>query len=91
MKASIVDLRYKMNEILKALEHHETVQILYHGKIKGIITHPHNNGNKKVKEHPFFGMANKDETSVSEIMDELRGPRHHDMWYGHLYMDTKRK
>ncbi len=33
MKASIVDLRYKMKEILRALERRETVTILYHGKV----------------------------------------------------------
>jgi len=29
MKATIVDLRYKMNEVLKALDKRETVTILY--------------------------------------------------------------
>jgi len=38
MKASIVDLRYKMNEVIKALERNETVTVLYHGKEKGVIT-----------------------------------------------------
>ncbi len=36
MKASTVDLRYKMKEILRALralERRETVTILYHGKV----------------------------------------------------------
>jgi len=28
-----------------------------------------------VKEHPFFGMNQKDSRPVSEIMDELRGSR----------------
>lgn len=37
MKASIVDLRYKMNDVLKALDRNEQVTILYHGKIKGVI------------------------------------------------------
>ena len=32
MKASIVDLRYKMKEVLAALKRNETVHILYHGK-----------------------------------------------------------
>ena len=33
MKASIVDLRYKTTDILKALDRNESVTILYHGKI----------------------------------------------------------
>ena len=40
MQASILDLRYRMKEILQALERNETVEILYHGKRKGIII-PH--------------------------------------------------
>lgn len=35
MQASILDLRYRMKEILQALERNETVEILYHGKRKG--------------------------------------------------------
>jgi len=37
MKASVVDIRYKMTEVLDALERSESVAILYHGKTKGII------------------------------------------------------
>ena len=33
MKASIVDLRYRMNDVLKALERSEDVDILYHGRV----------------------------------------------------------
>lgn len=36
MKASIVDLRYKTAEILKALNLNESVSIMYHGKLKGL-------------------------------------------------------
>jgi hypothetical protein len=38
MKATVVDLRYKMNEILKALDRREKVTLLYHGKIKGRLS-----------------------------------------------------
>ena len=37
MEASIVDLRYKMKEVLQSLDRNETVKIYYHGKLKGII------------------------------------------------------
>lgn len=33
MKASIVDLRYHMKEILKALDRNEPVEILYRGNV----------------------------------------------------------
>lgn len=75
MKASIVDLRYKMSEVLKALDRSETVEILYHGKTKGIIQPVGLKHMKSVKEHSFFGMINKDET-VSDIMEKLRGKRY---------------
>ncbi len=32
MKATVLDLRYKMNEVLKALDKRERVTILYHGR-----------------------------------------------------------
>lgn len=35
MKASILDLRYNMKSVLKALERNEEIEILYHGKVKG--------------------------------------------------------
>ncbi len=37
MEATIVDLRYKMNDILKALNRNENVDVLYRGKLKGTI------------------------------------------------------
>jgi hypothetical protein len=76
MKASIVDLRYKMNEVLKALDRNEKVKILYHGKVKGIISPLRNEGDKKVRDHPFFGMSKDIKISVSEEMNKLRGLRY---------------
>ena len=79
MKATIVDLRYKMKNVLKALDRGEKVKILYHGKIKGII-HPHKNStDKKIKAHPFFGMYQAEKSSVSEMMEEMRGSRSDDI------------
>jgi hypothetical protein len=34
MEASVLDLRYRMDEVLKALDRREKVIILYHGKVK---------------------------------------------------------
>jgi antitoxin (DNA-binding transcriptional repressor) of toxin-antitoxin stability system len=76
MKASILDLRYKMKQVLKALERNEKITILYHGKEKGILI-PHRNKKKiPVKEHPFFSMYKKEEKSVETQMEELRGSRY---------------
>lgn len=79
MEASIVDLRYKMKEVLEALDRRENVKILYHGKVKGIIS-PAAEGNEnnhciKVQEHPFFGMS-QDKTDTGDIMNKLRDKRY---------------
>ncbi len=76
MKASIVDLRYKTNDILKALDRNESVTVLYHGKVKGIIKPAREKSELKVKDHPFFGMRSESETAVLEELENLRKPRH---------------
>ena len=76
MKASIVDLRYKTNDILKALDRNESVTVLYHGKVKGIIKPAREKSELKIKDHPFFGMYQESEESVLEELENLRKPRY---------------
>lgn len=76
MKASIIDLRYKTKDILKALDRNESVTVLYHGKVKGIIKPAREKSLIKVSEHPFFGLQADDEGSVLEQLDKLRNPRY---------------
>ncbi|MGB5686113.1 MAG: hypothetical protein WBM35_09885 [Candidatus Electrothrix sp.] len=73
-----------MNDVLKALERNEKVSVLYRGKIKGILvpssTASKLNKEKKISEHPFFGMApTNSDKSVAEEMNELRGGRYRDI------------
>ncbi len=75
MKASVVDLRYRMSEVLEALERREKVSILYHGKVKGTIVPYTGESLRKISEHPFFGMAASDPESVDEVMKRLRQGR----------------
>ena len=79
MRATVVDLRYRMREVLKALRKNEKVDILYHGKVTGTI-YPAVKGKKKreIKTHPFFGMHEDrgKEGLITEVMDKLRGGRH---------------
>jgi len=77
MKATVVDMRYRMREILKALDRREKVTLLYHGKIKGVITPEGFKTLRKVKDHPFFKMRTKERNSVSSQMRKLRGARFH--------------
>ncbi len=84
MKATIVDLRYKMKDVLKALRRRERVEILYHGKTAGIIIPPDamNSPKKDLRRHPFFGMHKDMGSTASDIksqMDKLRGPRYRDI------------
>lgn len=76
MKASIIDLRYKMKDVLKALDRKEEVKILYHGKIKGVIVPVNDKQLKKVKDHVFFGMKKDNNKSVSKEMQKLREARY---------------
>ncbi len=81
MKASVVDLRYQMRDILKALDRGEEVKIFYHKKIKGIIK-PVNQLEttlKSVRAHPFCGMLKGSNLSVQEQMKKLRGGRYNDL------------
>ncbi len=76
MKASIVDLRYKTSDILKALDRNESVTILYHGKIKGVIKPAGKKTAAKIKDHPFFGMKKDADETVLEELANLRKTRH---------------
>ena len=75
MQASIVDLRYKMRDILRALERRETVTVLYHGKVRGTIVPAVGDVEPRVTAHPFFGMKAGDARPVEQVVAELRGGR----------------
>jgi len=75
MQASIVDLRYKMRDILRALERRETVTVLYHGKVRGTIVPAERAAEPRVAAHPFFGMRTGDARPVEKVVEELRGGR----------------
>ena len=76
MKASALDLRYRMNEVLKALERRERISLLYHGKVKGAIVPIGRKGTVPTPDHPFFGMGSTEERSVTVVMEHLRGERY---------------
>ena len=77
MKASILDLRRRMSEVLRALERNETVSILHRGKEKGII-YPTNRKEQdavsSVTEHPAFGMW-KDRDDLQDVDRAVRNLR----------------
>lgn len=77
MEASIVDLRYRMKDVLRALRRRERVHILYRGRRRGILLPTEPRRPRKVAEHPFFGMARGSKRSVQRQMRNLRAGRYH--------------
>jgi hypothetical protein len=77
MKASIVDLRYKMKDVLRALNARETVSVYYHGKLKGTLVPAESAKKFDSTKHPFFGMSKNGKKSVQQTMKELRRTRYH--------------
>lgn len=75
MQATIVDLRYHMNDVLKALDRNEDVDILYRGKKKGVLKAQPEQSKKKVTAHPFFNMRSS-KCTVEEEMETIRGGRY---------------
>jgi hypothetical protein len=78
MEATVVDLRYHMNDVLKALERNENVSVLYRGKVKGVIRPVVRVTTPKVREHTFFGSRVSREP-VEVAMERLRGGRYRDL------------
>ena len=81
MKASILDLRRRMGDVLRALEKNEPVTILHRGKEKGVIyPSPVRQGRGiAVTQHPAFGMwkDRDDLRDVDRAVRKLRKARHH--------------
>jgi hypothetical protein len=81
MEASIVDLRYKMKDVLKALKRQETVKVYYRNTLCGILTPVESSKkmNKKIKDHPFYGMHRDASNTVEDEMNHLRGDRYKEL------------
>jgi len=83
MKASILDLRRKTGDIIRALEQNETVTISYRGREKGIIypAQTVKETPKAIAEHPAFGMwrDRSDMEEVEKVVSGLRKGRFHDI------------
>ncbi len=79
MKATIVDLRYKMNDVLRALDRNEKVTVLYRGKVKGILVPAGKRTTMKIKDHKLFGISREAESSVLDQLNDLRKGRYDDI------------
>ena len=74
MKASILDLRRRMKDILLALDRNESVTIFYRGKKKALLSPIRQRTKEPVKDHEAFGMwrDRKDMADVDTYVRDLR-------------------
>jgi len=81
MKATVLDLRHRMKDILHALDKNELVTIFYRGKKKGVLYPARSQGlpTASAREHPVFGMWKDrgDMQDVGKVVRNLRKGRSH--------------
>ena len=78
MTATTVDLRYRTHDILRSLDHFESILITRRGKPVGtIIPFAQATQEKKtdIRKHPFFGCDASAAETVEAEMARLRGGR----------------
>ena len=83
MNASIVDLRYRMKEVMRAIDRGETVTVFYRGKQKAKLV-PLDQEEKpkmRLKDHPAVGMwkDREDMKDPAAFVRNLRKPRYRDI------------
>jgi len=79
VKASFLDLRRRMKDVLRALEKNEPVTLTYRGKEKGVIRPVKKRDEGRVASHPAFGLwkNREDLADVERAVDRLRKGRDH--------------
>ena len=78
MKATILDLRYRMKDVLAAVERGETITVLYRGKAKArLVPIKADTAGKELRGHQAFGLwkDREDLADVSGFVRKLRQPR----------------
>ncbi|MFT3989896.1 MAG: hypothetical protein QM680_00660 [Luteolibacter sp.] len=77
MKASVMDLRYKTKDVLRALEAHEEIILTHRGTTKGKIipVEEHDVSAPDLSSHPAIGMWKDDAETVSAMIQRIRKPR----------------
>jgi len=83
MNATIVDLRYRMKDVLRAIDRGETVTVLYRGKVKAALTPispqlgTSDKGAPKTADQPLFSLWKErdDLTDPASWLRSLRQPR----------------
>lgn len=89
MEASIVDLRYRMKDVLRAIDRGETVTVTYRGKEKARLVPVIPTARRRTlvnpSDHPFVGMWKDREDMADPVayIRKLREPR-----YAHLFEEA---
>ncbi len=81
MKATVLDLRYRMKDVLRAIERGESVTVLHRGTAKARISPIAKIEGGQPSSDKVFGMwkDRKDVTDPAGYVRELRKPRKHDV------------
>ena len=78
MTATTLDMRYRTHDLFESLSRGIEIVITYRGKKAGILS-PYRETISEcpvhVVDHPFFGSASNETTSVNATIDSLRGGR----------------
>ena len=77
MKASVMDLRYRTKDVLRALEANEEIIITHRGAEKGKIVALAALGSSlvSISGHPAVGMWSDNPEPVPDMIARLRSPR----------------
>lgn len=83
MNATIVDLRYHMKDVLRAIDRGETVTVLHRGKEKAKLvpivpsSPASDEGTPKTEDQPLFGLwkEREDLNDPASYLRKLRQPR----------------
>jgi len=81
VKATILDLRYRTKDVLKAVERGETITVLHRGKVKASIVPAPAKARRPLRQDPAFGMwkGRKDLANVTRFVRDLRRGRFSDL------------
>jgi antitoxin (DNA-binding transcriptional repressor) of toxin-antitoxin stability system len=74
MEASILDLRYRMKDVLRAIDRGEAVTVLYRGKPRAMLSPLSKGKLPKISSLPGFGMW-KDRRDMKDPAGYVRKPR----------------
>ena len=77
MKASVMDLRYRTKEVLRALEGREEIILTHRGTTKGKIIPIEGkiSSSPRITGHEAIGMWSDAQETVPELIARIRKPR----------------